>query len=509
MRYSFNLVEKPWVPCIMTDGKNIELNLPETFSKAKEIREIRDPSPIVTASIYRFLLAILIRVFSPENSDNWKKIWNEGERGWDNAQIADYLEKWKERFDLFHPEKPFYQVAGFSTKKASPISRLKLESASGNNPTLFDHSYEGEKVSLKAADAARALIANQTFAVGGGKSETGYTSNAPLIGGIMVILKGNCLFETLMFNLIKYNRSKGDNIPAWERDEPLKPTARFAKGCIDLFTWQSRSIRLIPEGPGDEPFVSEVYYAQGEALINEGDFDPQFPYRKDEKTGWKPLRLQTNRALWRDSTALFQLDNPEGKAPDCCRLVADLISQGVLDYSASCQLETFGLCTDKARIDLWRQEQIPLPLAYLADPDLVSTLSDSLTFANEVYRKLYASLVKLANLLLSPASDQTDIHEPDRNQRDKLLQSFGSQELYWSGLELPFMSFIDRLPTSGEAAQIDWYTHVKKTAEWAFDHAADALDLSGRSLKASTQAKGLLLNSLHKLTNTSSKGGDK
>ena len=56
----FNLVDQPWIPCLQRDsGKPQELSLRDTLTRAHEIRELPDDSPLVTVSLHRLLLAIL------------------------------------------------------------------------------------------------------------------------------------------------------------------------------------------------------------------------------------------------------------------------------------------------------------------------------------------------------------------------------------------------------------------------------------------------------------------
>ena len=157
---------------------------------------------------------------------------------------------------------------------------------------------------MTAHAVARALVAHQAFAVGGGRSPTGYTSHAPLVGSVAVILVGDNLFETLMFNLVMYDQKKSRPIPAsetdrpsWERDHPILPgEPRPVLGYLDLLTWQSRAIRLVPQGDQVNPRVSHLYYGQGEILDLEGTIDPQVPMVK-AKDDMARLRLIPDRAV--------------------------------------------------------------------------------------------------------------------------------------------------------------------------------------------------------------------
>jgi CRISPR system Cascade subunit CasA len=503
MQYTFDLVEKPWIPCLMANGTTKELGLLELFTQAKEIKEVNDPSPLVTIALYRLLLAILHRNFGPRNSSEWVAIWDNGNGNWDLKKLEEYFKKWSqlERFDLFHPEWPFYQIRNFAVKKISPISRLKHELASGNNPTLFDHSFEDNGSSFTAAEAARALVAHQAFAVGGGRSETGYTSNAPLIGKSIVLVRGNNIFETLMLNLVRYDgkeypfSANSNDIVSWERESLISAKERIPHGYLDYLTWQSRMIRLIPEGPGDEPVVRGLYYAQGEILNAEGFFDPETPYRKIEKLGWKSIRFTTNRVLWRDSTAIFQLsdsDEKENRPPRAIEWVSLLVNRNYISSAYKSRIDVYGLCNDKknqAKIHFWRREQMPLPIRYLEEPELVNTLGAEIQLAEDGASALHDALYVLALYLADPLIDQKENSKPDKKEIQRMLNSFHAESLYWSVLEMPFYRLLEELPIASVDARQKWNDTLVAAIYDAFNNTAVGLETKPEYMKATVRAR--------------------
>lgn len=166
---SFNLIDQPWLPCVTHDGAGKEVSLRDALLRAHDFRELYDPSPLVTVSLHRLLLAILHRAYQgPEGIEEWSDIWRGGR--FDAARLNAYLDQWQHRFDLFDPARPFYQVPFIDGERLSPIWRLAQENASGNNATLFDHSIDGSPGQMPAAMAARYLVAIQATAVAGGNS---------------------------------------------------------------------------------------------------------------------------------------------------------------------------------------------------------------------------------------------------------------------------------------------------------------------------------------------------
>jgi CRISPR system Cascade subunit CasA len=56
---TFDLVTEPWVPCLLTNGHLVERSLLDVLTAPQNVREIVDPSPLVTVALHRVLLAIL------------------------------------------------------------------------------------------------------------------------------------------------------------------------------------------------------------------------------------------------------------------------------------------------------------------------------------------------------------------------------------------------------------------------------------------------------------------
>ncbi len=268
MQPSFNLANEPFIPCLIRDGPPVEWGLRDVLVNAHTIAAIRDESPLVTIALHRLLLAILHRCYQgPKNAA--VRVLIRTARMFDADRISAYFAEWAERFDLFHQKYPFFQRAGFTTREPSGINRLAQELSRGNNAALFDHTTDEPPPAVTPAHAARLVIAEQAFAVGGGKSDTGNTTHAPLVSGAVVLARGDTLFDTLWLNLTVFTQkepiaSLADDVPVWERPpvEPHKQPGR-PRGYLDFLTWQSRTLRLHPEEVDGRVVVRRVSYAQG------------------------------------------------------------------------------------------------------------------------------------------------------------------------------------------------------------------------------------------------------
>ena len=58
---SFNLVDKPWVQCLMADGSNRCLSLTEVFKELEHIKCLAGDSPQQDYAVLRILIAIFWR----------------------------------------------------------------------------------------------------------------------------------------------------------------------------------------------------------------------------------------------------------------------------------------------------------------------------------------------------------------------------------------------------------------------------------------------------------------
>src|SRR5450756_512742 len=85
----FNLIDEPWIPCLTREGEYRELGLRETLVGAADLREVVDPSPLVTVALHRLLLAVLHRVFGPKDREAWAALWRA--ECFDAAKLDEYL----------------------------------------------------------------------------------------------------------------------------------------------------------------------------------------------------------------------------------------------------------------------------------------------------------------------------------------------------------------------------------------------------------------------------------
>ena len=178
--------------------------------------------------------------------------------------MPGYLDKHRDRFDLLHPQHPFFQVAGLHTAKdeAAPLNRIVADVPNGE--AFFSMRQPGPR-HIGFAEAARWLVHAHAFDVSGIKSGAvgdrrvkggkGYPQGVGWAGNLGgVFAQGSTLRETLLLNLISADNDflqvdKTDR-PVWRRPPvgpaPIEPDLNEPRpsGPRDLYTWQTRRVRL-------------------------------------------------------------------------------------------------------------------------------------------------------------------------------------------------------------------------------------------------------------------------
>jgi CRISPR system Cascade subunit CasA len=371
MMNKFNLAENSWIPCLMREtNETKDLSLFEVLSKAQDIKEIVDNSPLIVVALHRLLLAILHRNFGPENYDEWKNLWKQ--ECWNAETLRAYFAKNKDRFNLFDEERPFYQYPNVTKKDGNeadilPIETLMQEKATGNNATLFDHSFEAGSKSVLPAVAARYLVARHSFSFAGGVSFPFNFSNGLLVSGFSVLATGKNLFETLALNLVIYDRrnkpfsTKSNDAPFWERSELIQASERdrtgiSANGYLDYLTWQSRRIRLVFDE--ETQTIKGCQLQQNFKLSEEPKiFDPFKVYVAGEN-GFYPMGLREDKSLWRNSHTLLQQAQQKINDKSLSSLfshlanVENMMIDGEVKGVANHSFSIFGVINDKANVKL-------------------------------------------------------------------------------------------------------------------------------------------------------------
>ncbi len=507
--FSFNLIDEPWIPCLVRaeDTDRITpFSLSNALTQSQKIKSIIGDNPMVTVAIHRLLLAVIHQAFKgPRNSSEWKTLWEKGE--FEQPKLEAYLSTHKDRFDIFDEQFPFYQTADVSVDKAVSSARLLFQD--DENAALFDHTLSSHPPEILPALAARMLLVCQSFDVSGlitGENKADTATASPLCQSAVCLVRGSNLFQTLMLNLHHYSSAdeepfafnQQEDSPAWEKAESTKSIERLPQGPIDLLTWQSRRLKLVPEKKeSGEVIVKEWVKMKGNQFPKGFSLqgrETMVAFKKKEKPkpnepAWLPVGFSKQRVLWRDSHCLLQ-SFAKSSRPKTINWLSDLVAEGILERSQIIPIDLFGLSTDKAKRLFWRHESLPIPLEYLDRKELVDRLLESVTKAEDVERELWSSVRYLAQTLI-----QFTGKRDAKDDRDKLADSMDVTSIYWSRLEALFKKLLTDLPNDqttdeegetvyGKQTLAEWARILMRTAEDAFQIATRSLDGSSRALKA-------------------------
>lgn len=320
----FNLLDEPWIRVMTEDCTVVERSLMQVLLNSHQYQRLADELPTQDVALLRLLLAILQTVFyrvDPEGEDDpiedraaairrWQALWNAGR--FPVQPIRTYLETWKDRFWLFHPEHPFYQVPAAAVGTKFKASKLNGElSESAHKMHLFPLRDGEEKETLSYAEAARWLVTLIGFDDSAStKKETG-TGTGWLGDRVNVYAIGENLFETLMLNLVFLKDGRyvwAENMPAWE--QPTMTTAKkreipLPDNQAELLTLQSRRLILSRE----ENRVTGFSSTGGDFFGKEGRvnaFSEQMTLWRAGKTPknavpqFVPASVDPWRQMWRD-----------------------------------------------------------------------------------------------------------------------------------------------------------------------------------------------------------------
>jgi len=380
---TFDLREEPWIPVVCQDGKTEEVGLRRALVEAHLFVEISDPIPIVEFGLYRLLVALVMDVFELRGIRGLLSLLEAGR--FDPNQVDSYLERWGDRFDLFHAQYPFLQTSS-SGGKTKPLAALLPAIPSGTNALHFHRHTEDEFAACPAA-AARLLATIAPFMTAGG------TGLSPSINGAppwYVMPRGGALFETVCLNccVLPLPGDRKDAPPAWRDPRPASPGRRAGASLLEALSWRPRQVRLIPSDAGicsltgreSSVLVCTMHFSPG---ASSGFLwtDPNVPYRiTSEKV--TPLRPKEGRELWRDTGPISLLQDKDYEShhgrgivrfnrPVIMTQFAHMASTGLLPCRPKLDLVAYGMRTDlNMKVFEWQREALAVPVPLLSRSSL-------------------------------------------------------------------------------------------------------------------------------------------
>jgi CRISPR system Cascade subunit CasA len=441
MNKAFNLLDEPWLPVQMEDGALRHCGLLELFSSADEIRTVAETAPPTLVALYRLLVVVVHRALAAQSPH------------WTNRQVAAYfrtglpvdvmrayLERWRERFYLFHPDTPFMQVTALADiaetrDKLKPWTQIALDSVVGNAPTVFDHAVDSRPDAIPVSLALRHLLGFLQSTPGGLVKCIRDSDNAGAVSNTAVVLpQGRTVGQTLCLLLHPPTRIPDSDRPAWELPPPqladLKAPARLATGPNDRYTRLTRAV-LFDRDEEHPQHLKMLRFAAGLALAeDEQNPDPMASYRAGS-VGMVRVSFVEGRAFWRDLGALLPDTSGVLARPAAVLAHAADVQEEAADATmAMMPVLVAGIASNQAKLLRWRVEQVALPPALLTDPARSSALRACLKEAEETF----ADLRRIAATMFAGAMPDPD-HKDTRSRARDMVANGASTAAFFSRLE--------------------------------------------------------------------------
>lgn len=434
---AFNLLHESWIKVMDVDGQQKTVSLLEIFRNAHRIQALSGEMAAQDIALIRFLLAILYAVFVRQNIDGsidnlgveaalsketalnrWSSLWEL--KAFPISVIEQYLLQYEDRFWLFHPEHPFYQVP--FTDVAKGMDHVNIYPTDKSLGALIgDISESGNKIRLFAGrktsgisydEAARWLLFLNAFdaAPAGtsktkdGKSLKGY--GVAWLGTLGLIwANGNTLFETLMLNMVMCSSHVNwtSCLPIWEQIpnktgvglEEIKPV--FPQDLCSLYTMQFRKVHL--HRSVDNSMVLAYSLWSGQVLDGKDAFLEPMTVWKKGKEGYYPMQHQPSRQMWRDFSSIFTtVENIDEHPPGIINWIYELKSSRRLTVPVM-KLSIVGISlTNNTAVEEIFTDSLRINSGLLESYGAVwfSKIRDAISYVNKIVLELIVLMRKLS-----------------------------------------------------------------------------------------------------------------
>lgn len=331
MDKEFCILDEPWIKVLDKDNMIREVSLHTLFKNAHQYKKLAGETATQDIAILRVLLAITITVFYRYSADGtadnvldydepeevilerWADYWENGSFKWEI--FYEYLEEYRERFYLFHPDTPFWQVANLEEGTDYGVINLYGNVKESNNKYSKHHFHmiDGEYIdSVDYSEIVRWIIYNNAFSVNVKTKVNG--ENRPTgVGRLgqlgLIYVDANNLFEKIMLNLCALNSHSeawGEPNPIWEQETRRCPGVELVTldNLPQLYTIQSRRLLLRKENKrilGFKSIGGDYYNTQDDLL------EPMTLLKWDgkEQDHFKPKKHDKEIAAWREFPCMF------------------------------------------------------------------------------------------------------------------------------------------------------------------------------------------------------------
>lgn len=478
----FNLLDEKWIRVRLPDNSIQEVSITEALLHAQDYVDLAGEMATQDAAMLRLLLAIPLTVFyrvdlqgedAPLKKPDyallrWKELWNLGH--FPEKPIRDYLKKWHDRFWLFHPERPFWQVVEADIGTKYEAAKLNGEiSESSNKIRLFSVCSGEEKNKLSYSQAARWLLYINGFDDTSSKAKG---KNLPAVGtgwlGKIGFIQatGRNLFQTIMLNLVLLQDGQKiweKNTPCWELEKPRsaeRTEIASPDNLAQLLTLQSRRL-LLHRGDGSVVGFSLLggdFFQKENAFVEQMTIWRKAKEKKNEPIKYIPCQHDPAKQFWREFPTIF------------CESAENSHKSGIVQWIT--------LLQDRRLRFLNPQKQIKFKISGLQYGDsnyfVKDSFGDELSFQTSLLDELNKTLqIRISNEIESCESVANLIglfaHELDMaegNSNDQVSSPARTQ--FYFNVDVPFRQWlqsIDATQNDLEAKFCEWQITSRNIAK--------------------------------------------
>ncbi len=485
---AFNLADEPWIRVMMPDCMVREVSVREALTEAHHYKGLAGEMEAQNVAVLRMLIAFVHTIFTRVNLNGhedlvedkqealnrWAALMSNG--CFPESPIQEYLEKWHDRFWLFHPERPFYQVPSAENGTVNTAAKLNGEvSESNNKARLFSFLSGNGRQGMSYAEGARWLLFLNGFddcaAKQKDKSAGSRSMTIAWLGKLgLVTAVGDTLFETILLNMTMLADSTGDlwgsdDLPVWELPAPCaeeRRTIPMPDNLAGLLTLQSRRIMLIP----DNNRVVKYGILGGDAFSDQNALDEPMTiwwFQEDKKTQtsfFTPRRHDRARQIWRDFGALVNTGAQEMR-PGVVSWCSRLQEKNMIPHN---RLMTF-------RISCVRYDSSQSSSITDSFSDALSFHADLLIESGQEWIREINRQIALVESAANKVGDLAKDLGKAVGQREKELSnaSLAAKEQFYLAVDLPFRDWLlklDPAQDSDERSQLiaTWQKQARLTA---------------------------------------------
>ena len=307
---------------------------------------------------------------------------------------------------------------------------------------------------------------------------------------------GRNLMKTLCYNLVPYpdcEMMKQDSA-IWERAPkilPLNNPKRDATGYADLYTWQSRMIRLEERPSGN---IATIRFVAGEGIDDiQKVLDPMQAYRLG-----KPVPFRVDRATWRYFDSILPSPtSPEEQAPKTLQMALELAKGSAANLPRSILVLGLRYTPPNANVEFWRMEQFALPAALAGSYRIREDIRRFLDIAENSQKALWLACSIFARNVITRGE-----RIPDGKDIKNFLAQMPCIPAYWASLERNFHTMLQAYTLAKDLniIELNWVIAVRESLSDAWNqHRSTAIQGNAWTIRALVNAEWAVASEIRKL----------